>query len=96
MIKRGREACSIVGLLDTRCWLVQPLVVGSIAADAAGPSPLNRRCSRSSAAPCPERFLINRSFIELIPVSIRERERRGKEDGWKVDRRAVACYWFPY
>lgn len=77
MIKRGREACSIVGLLDTRCWLVQPLVVGSIAADAAGPSPLNRRCSRSSAAPCPERFLINRSFIELIPVSIRERERGG-------------------
>lgn len=83
MIKRGREACSIVGLLDTRCWLVQPLVVGSIAADAAGPSPLNRRCSRSSAAPCPERFLINRSFIELIPVSIREREReRGGGMGW--------------
>lgn len=94
MIKRGREACSIAGLLDTWCLWAQPLVVGSVATDAAEPSPLNRRCSRSSAAPCPERFLINRSFSKLIPVSIREKERAGR----MVEKLIVEStyYWFPY
>lgn len=75
--KRRREACRSAGPSSrTSCRASRWPAAGSAAADAAGPLPSDRRCSRFFVALCPELDLKGCTMLFIVWSSLSQRENK--------------------